>query len=78
MLFFTIFISFLTNHQGSDKEKCGLQAVEQASTKFSKGLRYTGVSSVSCGRSEMILPCSVGNMEKGEKYVVALFSGPRN
>ncbi|PPQ82214.1 hypothetical protein CVT26_009204 [Gymnopilus dilepis] len=57
-----------------DKRGCGLQAVEQANTKFSKGLRYTGVSSVSCGRSEMILPCSVGNLSKGERYCVMDFS----
>ncbi|PPQ97624.1 hypothetical protein CVT26_002547 [Gymnopilus dilepis] len=53
-----------------EKEGCGLQAVEQANTKYSKGLRYTGVSSVSCGRSEMILPCSVGNLSRGEKYAL--------
>ncbi|PPQ82081.1 hypothetical protein CVT26_003681 [Gymnopilus dilepis] len=47
---------------------CGLQAVDQANTKYSKGLRYTGVSGVSCGRSEMLMPCSVGNLHKGERY----------
>ncbi|KDR66325.1 hypothetical protein GALMADRAFT_1156932 [Galerina marginata CBS 339.88] len=47
---------------------CGLQAVEQAHTRFNKGLRYTGVSAVSCGRSEMVMPCSIGNLKKGEKY----------
>ncbi|KDR67154.1 hypothetical protein GALMADRAFT_23542, partial [Galerina marginata CBS 339.88] len=46
----------------------GLQAVEQANTKYSKGLRYTGVTAVSCGRSEMVMPCSIGNVIKGEKY----------
>ncbi|PPQ73936.1 hypothetical protein CVT26_006557 [Gymnopilus dilepis] len=47
---------------------CGLQAVDQANTKYSKGLRYTGVSGISCGRSEMLMPCSVGNLYKGERY----------
>ncbi|KDR64862.1 hypothetical protein GALMADRAFT_82591, partial [Galerina marginata CBS 339.88] len=48
--------------------RCGLQAVEQAHTRFNKGLRYTGISAVSCGRSEMVMPCSIGNLKKGEKY----------
>ncbi|PPQ76635.1 hypothetical protein CVT26_012761 [Gymnopilus dilepis] len=54
--------------QDVDSKGCGLQAVDKAHTKFNKGLRYTGVSSVSCGRSEMLLPCSVGNLQKGERY----------
>jgi hypothetical protein len=37
-------------------------------TKFSKGLRYTGVGGIMCGRSEMIMPTGVGNLQKGEKY----------
>ncbi len=32
----------------------------KSNTKFSKGLRYTGVVTVSCGRSEMVLPTCVG------------------
>ncbi|PPR05742.1 hypothetical protein CVT26_008495 [Gymnopilus dilepis] len=56
------------NIDESRPKGCGLQAVDQANTKYSKGLRYTGVSGVSCGRSEMLLPCSVGNLQKGEKY----------
>ncbi|PPQ97248.1 hypothetical protein CVT26_000741, partial [Gymnopilus dilepis] len=53
---------------GDESKGCGLQAVEQANTKYNKGLRYTGVTAVSCGRSEMVMPCSVGNLHKGEKY----------
>ncbi|KAK0220577.1 hypothetical protein IW262DRAFT_1448720 [Armillaria fumosa] len=43
-------------------------AVAKSNTKFSKGLRYTGVVAVSCGRSEMVLPTCVRNMDKGERY----------
>ncbi|KAK0456981.1 hypothetical protein EV421DRAFT_1887058 [Armillaria borealis] len=43
-------------------------AMKKSNTKFSKGLRYTGVVAVSCGRSEMVLPTCVGNMSKGERY----------
>lgn len=52
----------------------GLQALAKAYTKYSQGLRYTGVSLVACGRSEMILPVGVGNLQKGERYVALLFS----
>jgi hypothetical protein len=38
-------------------------------TKFSRGLRYTGVGGVMCGRSEMIMPTGVRNLQKGERYV---------
>ncbi|KAE9403518.1 hypothetical protein BT96DRAFT_1080167 [Gymnopus androsaceus JB14] len=37
-------------------------------SKFSKGLRYTGVGSVLCARSEMFLANGVGNLQKGEQY----------
>ena len=46
----------------------GLQALAKMNTKFSKGLRYTGVGGIMCGRSEMIMPTGVGNLQKGEKY----------
>lgn len=45
----------------------GFQALAKANTKFSKGLRYTGLSLVACGRSEMIMPVGVGNLQKGER-----------
>ncbi|KAH9484782.1 hypothetical protein JR316_0001684 [Psilocybe cubensis] len=44
----------------------GFQALAKANSKFSKGLRYTGVGMGVCGRSEMIL--GVGNLHKGERY----------
>ncbi|KAG6819140.1 hypothetical protein H0H93_014961 [Arthromyces matolae] len=49
----------------------GFSALAKANTKFSKGLRYTGVGAITCGRSEMFLPCGVGNLQKGESYDVA-------
>jgi hypothetical protein len=47
----------------------GFQALAKANSKFSKGLRFTGVGAVSCARSEMVLPTCVGNLQKGERYV---------
>ncbi|KAH9476140.1 hypothetical protein JR316_0011711 [Psilocybe cubensis] len=44
----------------------GFQALAKANSKFSKGLRYTGVGMGVCGRSEMIL--GVGNLHKDERY----------
>ena len=45
----------------------GLQALAKMNSKFSRGLRYTGVGGVMCGRSEMIMPLGVGNLQKGER-----------
>lgn len=51
----------------------GFQALAKATTRNTKGLRYTGVAAVVCGRSEMLLPNAVGNLQKGERLVVNLF-----
>ena len=47
----------------------GFQALAKANSKFSVGLRYTGTNAAVCGRSEMVFPMGVGNLQKGEKYV---------
>ncbi|PPQ79259.1 hypothetical protein CVT24_007540 [Panaeolus cyanescens] len=53
----------------SDISTCvGFQAIAQANTRSSRGLRYTGVAGVFCGRSEMLLPLGMGNLQKGERY----------
>ncbi|KAG6835804.1 hypothetical protein H0H93_014501 [Arthromyces matolae] len=49
----------------------GFSALAKANTKFSRGLRYTGVGALTCARSEMFLPCAVGNLQKGENYDIA-------
>jgi hypothetical protein len=46
----------------------GFQALAKANTRFSRGLRYTGVAAVACARSEMVFPNALGNMVKGERY----------
>ncbi|KAF9522751.1 hypothetical protein CPB83DRAFT_871878 [Crepidotus variabilis] len=46
----------------------GFQAMSQSVTRFSRGLRYTGVGGVFCARSEMVLLNGVGNLQKGERY----------
>ncbi|KJA13135.1 hypothetical protein HYPSUDRAFT_209799 [Hypholoma sublateritium FD-334 SS-4] len=46
----------------------GFQALAKATTQSTRGLRYTGVGAAMCGRSEMVLPNSVANLQKGERY----------
>ncbi|KAF9470843.1 hypothetical protein BDN70DRAFT_901798 [Pholiota conissans] len=46
----------------------GFQALAKKNNKFNVGLRYTGANITVCGRSEMILPLGVGNLQKGERY----------
>src|SRR5262249_26137595 len=59
----------LSHASDEDISTCvGFSALAQANTKFSRGLRFTGVGGVSCGRSEMLLPNAVGNLQKGECY----------
>ncbi|KAG1818400.1 hypothetical protein EV424DRAFT_1472735 [Suillus variegatus] len=44
-------------------------AVNTVDTKVSRGLAATGVGSVVCVRHKMRLPNSVGDLQKGEKYI---------
>jgi len=48
----------------------GLQVLAKMNLKFSRGLRYMGVGGVMCGRSEMIMPLGIGNLQKGERYAL--------
>lgn len=52
----------------------GFQALAKATTRNTKGLRYTGVAAAVCGRSEMLLPSAVGNLQKGERSVLYLIN----
>ncbi|SJK99852.1 uncharacterized protein ARMOST_03163 [Armillaria ostoyae] len=60
--------AYVLNHM-SDKDisTCiGFVALAKADTKFSWGLCFTGVGTVSCAWDEFIM--SVGNLQKGERY----------
>ncbi|KAE9401895.1 hypothetical protein BT96DRAFT_991729 [Gymnopus androsaceus JB14] len=62
-------LGYFVGASEADISTCaGFQAIAKATTKFSKGLRYTGVGSVLCARSEMFLENGVGNLQKGERY----------
>ncbi|KAL0578101.1 hypothetical protein V5O48_003880 [Marasmius crinis-equi] len=43
-------------------------AITKQTSKFSKGLRYTGVAGVVCGRTDMIV--KVANLNKGERFSI--------
>ncbi|KAF9038718.1 hypothetical protein BJ165DRAFT_1308956, partial [Panaeolus papilionaceus] len=60
----------LNRANDADVSSCvGFQAMAQANTRFSTGLRYTGVGGVFCARSEMVMPQGMGSLVKGERYV---------
>ncbi|KJA22732.1 hypothetical protein HYPSUDRAFT_202044 [Hypholoma sublateritium FD-334 SS-4] len=60
----------LSQADSEDISTCvGFQALAKATTQSTRGLRYTGVAAAVCGRSEMVLPNSVGNLQKGESLV---------
>ncbi|KAK7032404.1 hypothetical protein VNI00_013152 [Paramarasmius palmivorus] len=47
----------------------GFSAIWAANTKKSRGLRATGIGSVSCARHELFRPNGIGDLQKGERYV---------
>jgi hypothetical protein len=47
-------------------------AVNDANTRDSRGKDATGVGAVDCARHGMKRPCSVGDLQKGERWVVIL------
>ena len=52
----------------------GLSAVDHANTKYHKGYAATGVGAVVCARHEFMLATGVGDLQVGERYVVAYIS----
>ncbi|KAH0826244.1 hypothetical protein J3R83DRAFT_5708 [Lanmaoa asiatica] len=63
---------YLRDHANFRQEKsmCSSHsAVNAAESKSTRGLAATGVGSVCCARHEMKLPSSVGDLQKGERYI---------
>ncbi|KAF8235533.1 hypothetical protein L208DRAFT_1256802, partial [Tricholoma matsutake] len=48
----------------------GFAALWYANSKKSKGLQVTGVRSVSCARQGMYRPNGMGDLQKGEQYII--------
>jgi hypothetical protein len=51
----------------------GFEALSLVNGKKSKGLRATGVGSVSCARHELVRAGGVGDLQVGERYAPLLF-----
>lgn len=67
-VFLSVFLcSFSFDNDLKISSCVGFQALAKATTRNTKGMRYSGVGMVACGRSEMVLPNSVGNLQKGER-----------
>jgi hypothetical protein len=47
-------------------------AVNNANTRDSRGVDVTGVGAVDCARHNLKRPLSVGDLQKGERYVSVL------
>lgn len=48
----------------------GLAALDYANTKFSRGYSSTGVGMGVCARHEFIQPNGVGDLQRGERFVL--------
>ncbi|KAG2029310.1 hypothetical protein BDR03DRAFT_881153 [Suillus americanus] len=59
-----------TGKQPQEKSSCASHnAVNLAETKNSRSLAATGAGTVDCSRHNMKRPCSVGDLQKGERYI---------
>ena len=58
-----------TNDTDQISHCVGFSALANANTKRAKGLRATGIGSVTCARHECFLPNGTGDLQKGERYV---------
>ncbi|KAK7434994.1 hypothetical protein VKT23_019900 [Stygiomarasmius scandens] len=55
-------------HEDEISTCVGFAALAQASTRFSRGLCYTGVSGILCEQSDMLMPNGLVNIPKGKRY----------
>ncbi len=46
-------------------------AIKLANIKGAAGLAATGLATVDCSRHDMKRPCSMGDLQKGERYATA-------
>lgn len=56
----------------------GFKTLAHAETKFSTGMRSTGVGMVLCARHEVVQAGGVGDLQKGERYVILSRINHRN
>ncbi|KAJ7669560.1 hypothetical protein DFH06DRAFT_1321616 [Mycena polygramma] len=65
-----LYLSYLVKHINEDEiSHCvAFAALWSANNKCAKGLRASGVGSVSCSRHEIFRPQGTGDLQKGERY----------
>lgn len=51
------------------------RSLAQAETRDTTGLRSSGVAMAVCARHELVLPQDMGDLQKGERYVLSCFCG---
>ncbi|KAK7045327.1 hypothetical protein VNI00_007576 [Paramarasmius palmivorus] len=73
------YLQIVKDSQQNEISHCvGFNAIGKANNKKSKGLRATGIGSVTCSRHELFRPNGVGDLQKGERYcnmdAILLFS----
>lgn len=76
------FRSFLETYgkiiPAEEKSTCNNHnAVKLANSRGGQGAAATGVGAVVCGHHDMKRPLSVGDLQKGERYVKSSYEGPR-
>ncbi|KAJ7880718.1 hypothetical protein B0H14DRAFT_3082659 [Mycena olivaceomarginata] len=66
---FQEYLLLVTNQKEVSFPTCsGLAALDYANTKYSRGYTATGVGMVVCVRHKFVLPNSVADLKKGERY----------
>ena len=62
------FLSEFDTHTVDDASTCNNhEALAKASSKRSHGLAATGIVTIECTRHDMKRPCSIGDLQKGER-----------
>ncbi|EMD32307.1 hypothetical protein CERSUDRAFT_68868 [Gelatoporia subvermispora B] len=63
------YLATYSNLVSEDKSSChDHEAIKLAQRKGAKDLAATGLGTVECSRHDMKRPCSVGDLQKGERY----------
>lgn len=68
----TQYKEFLDQHGSQIQEEASTcnnhEALIKAGTKNARGLAATGIVTIECTRHDMKRPCSIGDLQKGERF----------
>ncbi|TDL14220.1 hypothetical protein BD410DRAFT_846231 [Rickenella mellea] len=62
-------IRYCPTQEDEPRTCTGFATIRNTNTRDSKGLAATGVAAVVCARHQLVRPTSVGDLQKGERYV---------